>query len=930
MISWLFEIDTLKLSTKDVTWSAVDYSGIVIPDSFSGITMRWNIAGNGLIAPNEMTFDVSNPGETYLTTDFEDKFCTVRLIDGDTNVRTWKFKINRAISYYGKITCYCVDFLQEFLVGDYPNTKAPKEIWPSSDAEDSDDYCVPVTLGTAYIPVRSVNTATDRFYVLGESGPTYSVYEVASPRAWPNSSTWSSASYTMTGSTNSGYQLLQPIIADSDGDDIADATGLWRSGDTFYDMLCRFERSDTVSLTNPAEWTEYVLEDFGVASADIDDVSFAAAGANYDALTLGFDGGGWWRKESRERILSNLLAQTDSFLVQTDKVELYQFDKTPKETITDTLRLSFSPSSVTKSINDAGRVHWQESASKPSDVLNGRAVVPTHGGVGATENTPSSEILECRFLSDSISAQKAGILYFQKKFEQSQRINFSVTFSSLTNKATLTPGYVVTVDNTLYGGSNNVVITDMVINPDMRVDFTGVVLKYLEDWGDLTTTTKDVVTDSSSGFQLATTDYNGDLDVDAGADWETNLLNIPDRFKDTASLGINVTDSYMGYYDGSAFQVFIQNNGNVQFGNPTTGQGFTWNQGTGVCTINGSLKIVNPSAVRSDLNVADGATKNTGALADLNSVSNDYITSIDGGKITTGTVNANRIYISSSRISDVGANADNTTTSINGGIITTGVIRNSASTMVIDFNNSRITVKGDNNLVVDGEAIRLEYNGVLKGYMGASNNGVGMFSTGWLSLNGGNDVYLRSTAVSYSGTGVEISTEGANIWFNPRGGSVVPKSDNYTSLGETSLRWRDVYAVDGTINTSDAKEKSNIQDSDFGLDFINELRPKKWIWNGRKRPHYGLLAQDVESVIQKKGKDFAGLIKSNLTMVARTPEEESKSKEKVVVRTEHVKPNDEIMESFDSYGLRYHEFIGPIIKAIQEIDQKLIRIQGEK
>ena len=415
MISWLFEIDTLKLSTKNVTWSAVDYSGIVIPDSFSGITMRWNIAGNGLIAPNEMTFDVSNPGGTYLTTDFEDKFCTVRLIDGDTNVRTWKFKINRAISYYGKITCYCVDFLQEFLVGDYPNTKAPKEIWPSSDAEDSDDYCVPVTLGTAYIPVRSVNTATDRFYVLGESGPTYSVYEVASPRAWPNSSTWSSTSYTMAGSTNSGYQLLQPIIADSDGDDIADAPGLWRSGDTFYDMLCRFERSDTVSLNNPAEWTEYVLEDFGVASADIDDVSFAAAGANYDALTLGFDGGGWWRKESRERILSNLLAQTDSFLVQTDKVELYQFDKTPKETITDTLRLSFSPSSVTKSINDAGRVHWQESASKPSDVLNGRAVVPTHGGVGATENTPSSEILECRFLSDSISAQKAGILYFQKK-----------------------------------------------------------------------------------------------------------------------------------------------------------------------------------------------------------------------------------------------------------------------------------------------------------------------------------------------------------------------------------------------------------------------------------------------------------------------------------------------------------------------------------
>ena len=59
MISWLFEIDSLRLSTKDVTWSSTSYSGVVITDSFSGITMRWDISGNGLIAPNEMEFEVS-------------------------------------------------------------------------------------------------------------------------------------------------------------------------------------------------------------------------------------------------------------------------------------------------------------------------------------------------------------------------------------------------------------------------------------------------------------------------------------------------------------------------------------------------------------------------------------------------------------------------------------------------------------------------------------------------------------------------------------------------------------------------------------------------------------------------------------------------------------------------------------------------------
>lgn len=642
MISWLFEIDTLRLSTKDVTWNAIGYSGVILADSFSGITMRWNIAGNGLIAPNEMSFDVSNTEATYTTSQFEEKFCTVRLIEDDSNTRTWKFKIKRAIAYYGKITCYCVDFLQEHLVGDYPNTKAPKEVWSSDDAESSDDYCIPVVLGVAYIPVRSVNTASERFYVLGESGPTYTVHEVASPRQWPNRSIWSAASYNMNGYVNSGYQLLQPIIADSTGDGNADATGLWRSGDTFYDMLCRFERNDTAALNNPAEWVEYVLKDFGIDPGDIDAVSFADAASTYDTLTVGFDGGGWWKKEPRERILSNLLSQTDSFIKCTDKVELYQFDKTPQETITNVLLLSFSPSKVTKVNNDSGRVHWPEAFDKPSDILNGKAVVPTHGG--GTENTPSSEILECRFLSgQSINAQKAGILYFQKKYEQSQRINFSVTFSSLTKKATLTPGQVVTVDNSLYGGTNNVIITDMTILPDMRVNFTGVVLNHLEDWGDLTTTTKDVITDTSMGFQLATTDYSGNV----SSDWDL-LLNIPQRFLDTATLGINVTDSYMGYYDGTNFTVYIDANGNMRAGDPDLGQGFVWNQSAGAYTISGSLTVQNPAGVRSNLNVADGADVTQVALdlgAAIDNAKANGNTLISGGFIRTSLINASAIVI---------------------------------------------------------------------------------------------------------------------------------------------------------------------------------------------------------------------------------------------------------------------------------------------
>jgi hypothetical protein len=460
----------------------------------------------------------------------------------------------------------------------------------------------------------------------------------------------------MTGGINSGYQLLQPIIADADEDGVADSAGFWRSGDTFYDMLCRYERSDTVDLNNPAEWIKYVLEDFGINSEDIDTTSFSAAETTYDTLNIEFSGGGWWKKESKESVLSNLLAQTDSFLKCTDKVELYQFNATSVETITDVLLLSFSPSRVTKSTNDSGRVCWPEAIDKPSDVLNGKAVVPTHNN--GTENIPSSDILECKFLpGQSINAQKAGILYFQKKYEQSQKINFSITFSNLITKTSLAPGQVVTVDNTLYGGTNNVIITDMTINPDMKVDFTGVVLNYLEDWGDLTTTTKDVVTDSSSGFQIATTDYSGTLSENVN--WETNLLNIPDRFKDTASLGINVTDSYMGYYDGSVFQSYIDNNGNFQFRGDDDNY-INWN-GIGL-NIKGTLTITGGSGIGNLTDAGNLATRDTidtsyltdaGALATLDSIDTSYV--IDAGDLAT--VNADAlVYFSTTAPIDPASN----------------------------------------------------------------------------------------------------------------------------------------------------------------------------------------------------------------------------------------------------------------------------------
>lgn len=71
------------------------------------------------------------------------------------------------------------------------------------------------------------------------------------------------------------------------------------------------------------------------------------------------------------------------------------------------------------------------------------------------------------------------------------------------------------------------------------------------------------------------------------------------------------------------------------------------------------------------------------------------------------------------------------------------------------------------------------------------------------------------------------------------------------SLGTSSQRWVDVWAVDGTINTSDAREKNSIRDLNYGLKEILKLHAVRFKWN--KRPEVGeklgVIAQEVQKVI---------------------------------------------------------------------------------
>lgn len=125
-----------------------------------------------------------------------------------------------------------------------------------------------------------------------------------------------------------------------------------------------------------------------------------------------------------------------------------------------------------------------------------------------------------------------------------------------------------------------------------------------------------------------------------------------------------------------------------------------------------------------------------------------------------------------------------------------------------------------------------------------------------------------------------------------------PYADTYLDLGLSGNRWDNIYAQNGTIQTSDRRQKKSIKPlKDKIVDFVRGLNPVSFMMKSGKRTHYGFIAQDVEDLIQRQSIDFAGFVKQE--------QEDGKV----------------------FYGLRYEEFIAPIVKMVQYLDKRISALE---
>jgi len=144
-------------------------------------------------------------------------------------------------------------------------------------------------------------------------------------------------------------------------------------------------------------------------------------------------------------------------------------------------------------------------------------------------------------------------------------------------------------------------------------------------------------------------------------------------------------------------------------------------------------------------------------------------------------------------------------------------------------------------------------------------------------------------------------------------------SANY-NLGSASLEWSQIYLVNNPIVSSDQNYKTDIVDSNLGLDFVNDLRPvsfKLAHTDGREgvRTHYGLIAQEVETVLGADASDTAIWTKETIEASPEVPADE-------------YLPGKPAVEEHDRQGLRYNELISPMIKAIQELTTRLTALES--
>ena len=137
--------------------------------------------------------------------------------------------------------------------------------------------------------------------------------------------------------------------------------------------------------------------------------------------------------------------------------------------------------------------------------------------------------------------------------------------------------------------------------------------------------------------------------------------------------------------------------------------------------------------------------------------------------------------------------------------------------------------------------------GATQNWDGVSNGAKMTFAT---VANGTTGLQVRMVIDHDGKVSIGVGAPAERLTVN---GNIAPDTDNAFTSGTATLRWSDVYAASGTVNTSDRRLKDNIEDSPYGLEEVLDLHPVSYTWKDRpeRGKKLGLIAQEVQPVISE-------------------------------------------------------------------------------
>lgn len=203
----------------------------------------------------------------------------------------------------------------------------------------------------------------------------------------------------------------------------------------------------------------------------------------------------------------------------------------------------------------------------------------------------------------------------------------------------------------------------------------------------------------------------------------------------------------------------------------------------------------------------------------------------------------------------------------------------------------------------------------LDNYDGAHLGRIRVFG-GNTGLNGGGAIFGSDTyglVLSDIAPSTGAVTSVANADKDGSGNLIFePWVNNLVTCGSSTYRWSAVWAVNGTIQTSDERDKENIKPLEYGIKTVMDMKPVSFRWkNDQSRlgtgTNLGFVAQDLEKVVPD------AVIHSFVSA-----EEIGRAQD---AGRGEVQP--------DSYGVKYAELIPVLVKAIQEQQSQIEQLKTE-